>query len=93
MSTPAATNIYDSIGGGSLAAVVDDDQRAIARNPRTRRASWDEHGQTEGTAGRLFAAALGGLDQYWVRPCGRHIGVQVIFNWQQATPSSAASSS
>ena len=61
MSTPAATNIYDSIGGEpALAAVVDDLYQRVTADPELAGFfAGTNIGQTQGTAGRVLRRGAG----------------------------------
>jgi hemoglobin len=66
MSTPAATNIYDSIGGEpALAAVVDDLYQRVTADPELAGFfAGTNMAKLKGRQVEFFAAALGGPQTY-----------------------------
>jgi truncated hemoglobin YjbI len=75
MSTPAATNIYDSIGGEpALAAVVDDLYQRVTADPELAGFfAGTNMAKLKGRQVEFFAARWAALRRIPVRPCGRHI--------------------
>ena len=76
MSTPAATSIYDAIGGEpALVAVVDDFYVRVTGDPELARFFAETNmAKLKGRQVEFFAAALGGPMPIPVRPCARRIG-------------------